>query len=372
LVESGHDIAVLHEGPANTSGPSIVDEVPGVVSWSISNSNLSLVLDQVATWKPDIAYNHGINELVIESEIVKRWPSYLFVHSTSGTCISGTKSWRRPKLAICERVIGPGCLGLYMPLGCGGKSPLTMLNSYRLARSRQRLFNYYQGIFVSSDFMFQDYLRHAIPVNRLHLVPYFPPGCQPDLEPPLSRTFTNRIIFSGRMVQNKGWRHAFSATSLAARGLGRDLHLVVAGDGPDLPEMRRVVANRDFGIKVQFLGWINRQAMQVEMRQADLLLMPSLWAEPFGLLGIEAGCVGLPAAGYAVGGIPDWLVPGKTGESGTSGRMVIGELASAIERALNDQDHWQKLRVGAWKKAQDFSKTRHIGQLNQIFATCKS
>ena len=42
--------------------------------------------------------------------------------------------------------------------------------------------------------------------------------------------------------------------------------------------------------------------------------MPSVWPEPFGLVGIEAGCVGLPAAGFGVGGIPDWLRPGETGE----------------------------------------------------------
>ena len=243
---------------------------------------------------------------------------------------------------------------------------------YKFARSRQRLLKYYRGVFVASKFMFQDYLRHGIPAGLLHLVPYFPPICQPDLEPPHSRVFTQRIIFAGRLVANKGWRHALAATSLAARCLGRDLRLVVAGDGHDLPEMQRIVANQDVGISAEFLGWIDRQAMQLEMRRADLLLMPSLWAEPFGLLGIEAGCVGLPAAGYAVGGIPDWLIPGETGESGSSGQMVVAELAAAIERALNDQDHWQKLRVGAWKKAQEFSKARHINQLNQLFETYKS
>ena len=73
-----------------------------------------------------------------------------------------------------------------------------------------------------------------------------------------------------------------------------------------------------------------------------------------------------------LGGIPDWLVPGETGESGSLGRMVVADLAAAIKRALNDQDHWLKLRVGAWKKAQEFSKARHINQLNQLFETCKS
>ena len=365
-------MAVLHEDAEGGPGATIVDQVLGINTWCIAKKNKDLVLELVESWKPDIAYNHGMNDVVIETEIVRRWPTFLFVHSSYGICISGTKRCRRPRLAICERVLGPSCLGLYLPLGCGGNNPLTMLRWYRLARSRQRLLKDYKGILVASEFMAQDYYRHGIPAGLLHLVPYFPPGCQPDVEPPHGRAFTQRIIFAGRLVKEKGWRHALAATSMAARSLGRHLRLVVAGDGPDLSEMRRMAANDDISIQVDFLGWIDRQAMQLEMRQADLLMMPSLWAEPFGLLGIEAGCVGLPASGYAVGGIPDWLVPGETGESGFPGRMVVAELAAAIERALSDQDHWQKLRVGAWKKAQEFSKARHMNQLNQLFETCKS
>ncbi len=329
-------------------------------------------MDQVESWKPDIVYNHGLMDIVTETELVRRWPTFLFVHSSYGTCISGTKRWRRPRLAICERVLGPACLGLYFSLGCGGSNPLTMMKWYKFARSRQRLLKNYRRIFVSSEFMAQEYLRHVDSPDQVHLLPLFSPGCQPDLGPPPSRIFTQRILFAGRLVENKGWRHAIAATAIASRSLRRDLRLVVAGDGPDLPAMRRMAANEEVGIAAEFLGWIDRQDMQSEMRQADLLLMPSLWAEPFGLLGIEAGCVGLPAAGYAVGGIPDWLVPGETGESGSPGRMVVGELAAAIERALTDQDHWQKLRVGSWKNAQQFSKTRHISRLNQLIETCKS
>jgi glycosyltransferase involved in cell wall biosynthesis len=365
-------VAVLHEDSGTAPSATIVDQVPEITTWCIAKKNKSQVFDQVESWKPDIVYNHGMLDIVIETEIVQRWPTFLFVHSSYGTCISGTKRWRRPRLAICERVLGPACLGLYFPLGCGGNNPLVMLKWYKLARSRQRLLKDYRGIFVASEFMAQEYLRHVDSPDHVHLLPLFSPSCQPELGSPLSRLFTHRIVFAGRLVKHKGWRHALAATAIASRSLRRDLRLIVAGDGPDLGDMQRMAANVNIGIKVDFLGWIDRQAMQLEMRQADLLLMPSLWAEPFGLLGIEAGCVGLPAAGYAVGGIPDWLVPGETGESGFPGRMVVTELAAAIGRALSDQEHWQKLRVGAWKKAQEFSKARHINQLNQLFETCKS
>lgn len=369
LVESGHEVAVLHEGICKTSGATIIDQVPELITWCIAKKIRRQILDQVESWKPDIAYNHGMNDLSIETEIVKRWPTFLFVHSSLSTCISGTKRWRRPHLAICERTFGPACLGLYLLLGCGGNNPFTMLKAYRRGKIRRRLINHYQGIFVASKFMLQEYLRHVADRERVHLLSLFSPGYKPDPAPPPFREFTQRILFAGRLVKAKGWRHAVAATTLASRSMGRDFRLVVAGDGPELAAMQRFAAKYDIGIKIDFLGWIDSQAMQLEMRQADLLLMPSLWAEPFGLLGIEAGCVGLPAAGYAVGGIPDWLVPGETGESGPPGLMVVGELAAAIERALTDRDHWQKLRVGAWKKAQEFPKARHINQLNQLFET---
>ena len=44
--------------------------------------------------------------------------------------------------------------------------------------------------------------------------------------------------------------------------------------------------------------------------------MPSLWPEPFGLVGIEALAAGRPVVASATGGIGDWL------EDGVGGLMV--------------------------------------------------
>jgi len=96
------------------------------------------------------------------------------------------------------------------------------------------------------------------------------------------------------------------------------------------------------------------------------LIVPSVWPEPFGLVGIEAGCVGLPAVGYGVGGIPDWLKPGISGELASGDTPNPDELADAVVRAIGDESHWQKLRVGAWEMAQQFPRQRHLDQLEKI------
>ena len=55
------------------------------------------------------------------------------------------------------------------------------------------------------------------------------------------------------------------------------------------------------------------------MASADLLVVPSLWPEPFGLVGLEGARSRLPAAAFAVGGIPDWL------RSGVNGYLAPGD-----------------------------------------------
>jgi glycosyltransferase involved in cell wall biosynthesis len=102
------------------------------------------------------------------------------------------------------------------------------------------------------------------------------------------------------------------------------------------------------------------------MRAADLLAVPSVWPEPFGLVGIEAGCVGLPAVAYEVGGVRDWLRPGVSGELAPGEPPTADGLAAAIVRALGDPARLNRLRVGAWEVACTFGPQRHLHALECI------
>ena len=48
-------------------------------------------------------------------------------------------------------------------------------------------------------------------------------------------------------------------------------------------------------------------------------MVPSIWPEPFGQVGPEAGLYGVPAAAFAVGGTPSWLT------DGVNGRLAPGD-----------------------------------------------
>jgi len=117
---------------------------------------------------------------------------------------------------------------------------------------------------------------------------------------------------------------------------------------------------------VEFMGWVPTVEKLNLMRQVDLLAVPSLWPEPFGLVGIEAGCLGLPAVGYATGGIPDWLVAGETGELAPGDPPTVEGLAEAMIRALASPEHHTRLATGAWSLAKLFTLENHLARLEPI------
>jgi glycosyltransferase involved in cell wall biosynthesis len=156
----------------------------------------------------------------------------------------------------------------------------------------------------------------------------------------------------------KGGRFLIEALRQAREHLARPLALVVAGDGSERPQLEGLA--RRHALPAEFLGWIDAPRLRAVMRQSDLLAVPSLWPEPFGLVGIEAGCVGLPAVGFAVGGVPDWLIPGESGELAPADPPTVAGLAAALVRALADPGRLARLRHGAWQSAARFTRESHL------------
>ena len=82
------------------------------------------------------------------------------------------------------------------------------------------------------------------------------------------------------------------------------------------------------------------------------------------MVGIEAGFEGLPAIGFATGGIPDWLVDGVSGATAPGERPVVRDLADALVRALGDERHYRTLCAGARKVSAQFSGPTPSGHID--------
>jgi len=98
--------------------------------------------------------------------------------------------------------------------------------------------------------------------------------------------------------------------------------------------------------------------------------VPSLWPEPFGLVGIEALAVGRPVVASATGGILDWLTDG-VGLTVTPGNAR--ELARALDGLLSDPDRQRAMgELGRELVARRFSAERHVQALLGAYRTARS
>jgi len=185
-----------------------------------------------------------------------------------------------------------------------------------------------------------------------------------DVQPPQRELPAGRMLFVGRLVDLKGAHYLLRALAVAREKLGKELTLTIAGSGPEEMSLRTLAGR--LNLSVRFAGWLDVQDRLKEMRLADLLIVPSLWPEPFALVGIEAGCVGLPAVGYANGGIPDWLAPGESGELASANPPRVEGLAAAMVRALADPEHYRRLCQGAWNRARRLTAASHLDRLLPI------
>ncbi len=107
--------------------------------------------------------------------------------------------------------------------------------------------------------------------------------------------------------------------------------LVVAGDGAEAENLRRLGSSLGCAGAVRFLGF--RKDFIAVIKACDALVVPSR-SEGFGRVALYAMAAGLPVAGSRAGGIPDVVADGETGVLAPPGNEAA--LAEALDRLAAD------------------------------------
>jgi glycosyltransferase involved in cell wall biosynthesis len=157
---------------------------------------------------------------------------------------------------------------------------------------------------------------------------------------------------------------------IVAAALDRPIELTFGGDGPCRDSWTRraqTISAKHTRVKIVFEGWLGPERIAELQAASDLLVMPSLWPEPFGRVGLESGSKGLPVAAFAVGGIPDWLHNGVNGYMASGDPATPRGLADAIVKCLRTPADHARLRRGAIAVAGRFNLHNHMAQLYDLF-----
>ncbi len=162
-----------------------------------------------------------------------------------------------------------------------------------------------------------------------------------------------------------------NASAIRALALLRErfpqARLTLAGTGPQRAELQALVESLGLQQAVQFTGRLERQALAALLREADLLLNPSL-ADNMPNSVLEALASGLPVVATAVGGVPHLvehertalLVPPRDPEA----------LAAAALRLLDNPDLAETLRRNGLMEAQRYTWQQVAPRLARAYAGC--
>jgi glycosyltransferase involved in cell wall biosynthesis len=269
-----------------------------------------------------------------------------------------------PEPVACSRTFGLACLALYFPRRCGGLNPVTMVRLYGSQRRRQQMLARQTAVITHSEHMKNELVRHGIAADVVAF-----PVSTPDPDAQV-HDVSNDILFAGRMDPVKGGMLLIDALPKIHRELGRPLRVQFLGDGPDRQRWEhaagRIQAHSP-QVSVEFQGWSDEAGVNVRMQQSRLLVVPSVWPEPFGSVGVAAGRHGVPAAAFAVGGIPQWLRDGVNGHLASAAPPTSSALADAVLRCLRDPHHYDELARGAREMAAQFTMERHLPELLSVF-----
>jgi glycogen(starch) synthase len=160
----------------------------------------------------------------------------------------------------------------------------------------------------------------------------------------------NELIFVGRLVAEKGLDVLLHALAVLR---GRELlpRLTIVGSGPELAPTENLAIQLGLREQIDFSGVKRGADLAGILQQHKILIVPSLYAEPFGVVALEGIASGCVVVGSSGGGLPEAIGPcGVTFPNGDA-----SALAAALDGLLRQPDECAKMTESA---------AEHLGQFH--------
>jgi glycosyltransferase involved in cell wall biosynthesis len=262
---------------------------------------------------------------------------------------------------ICDWKAGWRC---YLDLAFLGRAPgplkvglVSIGDKMKEMRRNQRL----SLLLVGSAAMRDELVMNGFPAERVEILP---PVVRMAERPMPPMPPENRILYVGQLIRGKG-------VDLMLRALTHvksDFQLTIAGTGNARARLEQLSGKLGLDGKVKFAGWVSPQGLGEYYAGAKLVVVPSRWPEPFGMIGLESMHYGRPVVAFRVGGIPDWLEDGDTGL--LAPEQDVRAMAQAIDRLLGDLQLCRKLGVQAQERVRErFSFERYLDRMEAFLNT---
>jgi len=172
-----------------------------------------------------------------------------------------------------------------------------------------------------------------------------------------------RLFSAGRVVRDKGFDMIPDALAMIE---DESIRWTLAGDGRETNAIQDQCLRLKLSNRVSFLGRIPLSQVYSAIDQCHLVVMPSRWEEPFGLVALQGAQRGRTVLASRIGGLPEII------EDGRSGLLFepdnVSDLARVFLRCLKNRDEIKTMGLHAKERAETiFSFEAMANRYEEIF-----
>jgi glycosyltransferase involved in cell wall biosynthesis len=243
-------------------------------------------------------------------------------------------------------------------LNCRGSVPEAVVYAAALARHQPAVFATVDRFVVPSRYAAGQSALLGVPGDRIDVIPHYLPS---EAFADGSQAAGGRYaLVAARLSPEKGVDTAIEAAALA------DIPLHVAGEGDELARLSEFA--EVISAPVEFVGRLDRDALQAELAGAAMLLMPSRYHEFAGYSALEAMAAGVPVVASGLGALPEIVgeehcVPVNDPHALAARMRVLWR--DPEKRTRQGADHIARAREG-------HSEERYLARLRDVYAVARA
>ena len=363
LREAGEEVRLLTSS-TGTVGDGVADYVAYGTETTAAQIFLQLrnpfavitVKRALAEFQPDVALVNMFALYLSPAVLSALADVPIVMLVTDYKCICPIGSKLLPDESLCQVRAGwvcctNGCLNAVHWLRDQPRYTLIRSNLRRVAR-----------VLACSDWVQQELARDGIK-SEVVLLAAPPPGLLFRRQPARDPVF----VFCGRLDREKGVDLLLRAFARLHAGLP-SARLRIIGRGPLRSRLERTTGALGLTNAVEFCGWLSMREIEAKLGEAWAVVVPSVWAEPLGLVAVEALVRGVPVIASAIGGLTHVI------EEGVSGLLFPNNDADALfdrlysiasRREFPNHTLSEDIVSRAQRK---FGIKRHVELIRRVFA----
>jgi len=358
LIERGHDVKILTSDChlnkkffSDYQFYSIDQEskfrwIPYLLNFKLKKQITKIIQE----FNPDLIHlnNFLYHTSPIVLFLIKGIPSVMTVHDYQLICPLGT--FLPKQESLCLNKINKKCISCIGPV------------KFIIELLKRQLIN--QGIKNITRFITpSNYLKKQMELNGFGPVCTLYNGIKlfNYSSPPNHKI----LSYFGRLSPEKGVDYLIRAMPKIISKFP-DAKLEIIGDGPEREHLMELSKTLGLMGSVFFRGKIPHEKISKYYQDSSIIIVPSIWPEPFGLIGPEAMSVGRPVIASNMGGIPEWLENGKTGFLVPP--MNQDAIAKKVIYLLGKPKLMKQVGINGRKKAEkEFDVNEYVKKIERIY-----